>query len=34
MEKKNNNKSSYEVEAFLENNIIFFHTFQKIHVLQ
>jgi hypothetical protein len=27
--KHQNNKTSYGVEAFLENNMFFFHTFQK-----
>jgi hypothetical protein len=29
MEKNQNNKTSYGVEAFLENNMLFFHTLKK-----
>ncbi len=32
--KHQNNKSGYGVEAFQKNNMLFFHTFQKINVLQ
>jgi hypothetical protein len=29
-EKHQNNKTSYGVEAFPKNNMLFFHTFQKL----
>ncbi len=34
MKKHQNNKSGYGIEAIIKNNMLFFHTPQKINVLQ